>query len=104
MSLTIYEYMHNVLLLSKVLNAHKCFGRNNYVGAYAVMETNEDVKMNTQVDEINAYSFLYPVELPGKKFSFKWYFSCSHYNILSNLLFVTLNLLFGYLVVSHGFS
>ncbi|ONM40459.1 PsbP domain-containing protein 5 chloroplastic [Zea mays] len=41
-------------------------------GAYAVMETNEDVKMNTQVDEINAYSFLYPVELPGKKFSFKW--------------------------------
>jgi len=40
--------------------------------AYAVMETDEDVKMNTQVDEINAYSFLYPVELPGKKFSFKW--------------------------------
>ncbi|KAJ1284336.1 hypothetical protein BS78_03G196200 [Paspalum vaginatum] len=40
--------------------------------AYAVMETDEDVKMNTQVDEINAYSFLYPVELPGKKFLFKW--------------------------------
>lgn len=40
--------------------------------AYAVMETDEDVKMNTQIDEINAYSFLYPVELPGKKFAFKW--------------------------------
>nr|AWY10654.1 hypothetical protein Sh038L23_g0290 [Saccharum hybrid cultivar SP80-3280]AWY10712.1 hypothetical protein Sh281G09_g0060 [Saccharum hybrid cultivar SP80-3280] len=42
------------------------------ISAYAVMETDEDVKMNTQVDEINAYSFLYPVELPGKKVSFKW--------------------------------
>ncbi|XP_062205584.1 psbP domain-containing protein 5, chloroplastic [Phragmites australis] len=40
--------------------------------SYAVTETNEDVKMNMQVDEINAYSFLYPVELPEKKFSFKW--------------------------------
>ncbi|GJM93898.1 hypothetical protein PR202_ga10491 [Eleusine coracana subsp. coracana] len=41
--------------------------------SYAVMETDdEDVKMATQVDEINAYSFLYPVELPGKKFNFKW--------------------------------
>ncbi|CAL4948707.1 unnamed protein product [Urochloa decumbens] len=40
--------------------------------SYAAEETDEDVKMNTQVDEINAYSFLYPVELPGKKFSFKW--------------------------------
>jgi len=40
--------------------------------SYAAMETDEDVKMRTQVDEINAYSFLYPVELPGKKFSFKW--------------------------------
>ncbi|RLN25294.1 hypothetical protein C2845_PM07G15910 [Panicum miliaceum] len=40
--------------------------------SYAAMEADEDVKMNTQVDEINAYSFLYPVELPGKKFSFKW--------------------------------
>jgi len=40
--------------------------------SYAAMETDEDVKMNTQVDKINAYSFLYPVELPGKKFSFKW--------------------------------
>ncbi|KAF8676016.1 hypothetical protein HU200_047519 [Digitaria exilis] len=40
--------------------------------SYAAMETDEDVKMNMQVDEINAYSFLYPIELPGKKFSFKW--------------------------------
>lgn len=64
------------------MNVHKCFACKNYVEAYAVMETDEDVKMNTQVDEVNAYSFLYPVELPGKKFSFKWYFSSLHYNLL----------------------
>lgn len=30
------------------------------------------MKMAMQVDDINAYSFLYPTELPGRKFSFKW--------------------------------
>ena len=29
--------------------------------------------MASVVDEINAYSYLYPVELPSKKFVFKWY-------------------------------
>ncbi|XP_043687194.1 psbP domain-containing protein 5, chloroplastic [Telopea speciosissima] len=38
----------------------------------AVAEPEEDVKMSSVVDEINAYSFLYPVELPSKKFTFRW--------------------------------
>lgn len=91
-----------LFLKDQFLNDHKCFARNDSVEAYAVMETDEDVKMNTQIDEINAYSFLYPVELPGKKFAFKWYFSSLHYNILSNLLFFSLNLFFAYLLPSHG--
>ncbi|KAJ4707987.1 PsbP family [Melia azedarach] len=32
----------------------------------------EDVKMASMVDEINAYTYLYPMELPSKKFLFKW--------------------------------
>ncbi|KAL5559229.1 hypothetical protein UlMin_035440 [Ulmus minor] len=32
----------------------------------------EDLKMASMVDEINAYSYLYPAELPSKKFLFKW--------------------------------
>ncbi|XP_065849785.1 psbP domain-containing protein 5, chloroplastic isoform X2 [Euphorbia lathyris] len=32
----------------------------------------EDLKMNPLVDQINAYTYLYPVELPSKKFLFKW--------------------------------
>ncbi|PON53077.1 PsbP family [Parasponia andersonii] len=32
----------------------------------------EDLKMVPLVDEINAYSYLYPVELPSKKFLLKW--------------------------------
>lgn len=33
----------------------------------------EDVKMDPLVDQINAYTYLYPVELPSNKFLFKWY-------------------------------
>lgn len=32
----------------------------------------EELKMAPLVDEINSYSYLYPVELPSKKFLFKW--------------------------------
>ncbi|KAK9274069.1 hypothetical protein L1049_018883 [Liquidambar formosana] len=32
----------------------------------------EELKMASLVDDINAYSYLYPVELPSKKFVFKW--------------------------------
>lgn len=32
----------------------------------------EEPKMASFFDEINAYSYLYPVELPSKDFSFKW--------------------------------
>ncbi|KAM0932634.1 putative photosystem II [Dioscorea sansibarensis] len=39
---------------------------------HAEVELNEDVKMGLLVDDINAYSFQYPMELPKKKFSFKW--------------------------------
>ncbi|XP_073114926.1 psbP domain-containing protein 5, chloroplastic [Elaeis guineensis] len=38
----------------------------------AVVELGEDAKMALLVDDINAYSFQYPVELPAKKFAFKW--------------------------------
>lgn len=31
-----------------------------------------DVKMASFSDEINCYSYLYPVELPSKKVIFKW--------------------------------
>jgi len=33
---------------------------------------NDGVKMAMLVDETNAYSFLYPVQLPGEKTSFRW--------------------------------
>lgn len=32
----------------------------------------EEVKMAPVVDDLNAYSYLVPLELPSKKFSFKW--------------------------------
>ncbi|GKB28529.1 PsbP domain-containing protein 5, chloroplastic [Tanacetum coccineum] len=32
----------------------------------------EEVKMAPIVDDLNAYSYLIPLELPSKKFSFKW--------------------------------
>ncbi|VFQ66974.1 unnamed protein product [Cuscuta campestris] len=32
----------------------------------------EDVKMDSFVDNINSYSYLYPTELPSKRFVFKW--------------------------------
>ncbi|KAJ0091119.1 hypothetical protein Patl1_12834 [Pistacia atlantica] len=32
----------------------------------------EDLKMASMIDDINAYSYLYPVELPSKNFLFKW--------------------------------
>lgn len=38
----------------------------------AVVGMDDETKMALLVDEINAYSFLYPVESPSKKFVFKW--------------------------------
>ncbi|XP_009783574.1 psbP domain-containing protein 5, chloroplastic-like isoform X1 [Nicotiana tabacum] len=32
----------------------------------------EESKMGSFVDDINSYSYLYPIELPSKKFVFKW--------------------------------
>jgi hypothetical protein len=61
--------------------------------SYAVMETDEDVKMATQVDEINAYSFIYPVGVPGNNFSFKWYVGYLQYNLAPYILLLRLILL-----------
>jgi len=33
----------------------------------------QDPKMASFLDQVNAYSYLYPLELPSKKFVFKWY-------------------------------
>ncbi|XP_072968421.1 psbP domain-containing protein 5, chloroplastic [Typha angustifolia] len=41
-------------------------------GLHAVVELDGNVKMDLLEDDINAYSFLYPVELPMRKFTFKW--------------------------------
>ncbi|KAF8400747.1 hypothetical protein HHK36_014047 [Tetracentron sinense] len=38
----------------------------------AVAKPEDELKMSLLVDDINAYSFLYPVEFPSKKFVFKW--------------------------------
>ncbi|XP_077211746.1 psbP domain protein (Mog1/PsbP/DUF1795-like photosystem II reaction center PsbP family protein) [Tasmannia lanceolata] len=38
----------------------------------AAVEADEEIKMSLLVDDINAYSFMYPVELPSEKFLFKW--------------------------------
>ncbi|KAL8063453.1 hypothetical protein ABFX02_01G026900 [Erythranthe guttata] len=32
----------------------------------------EEVKMDLLVDDVNAYSYLYPTKLPSEKFDFKW--------------------------------
>jgi hypothetical protein len=77
------------MLISTVFTDHDIS-----VESYAALETDEDVKMSTQVDEINAYSFLYPVELPGKNFSFKWYFSSLYYNSAPSTLALRILLLF----------
>lgn len=39
----------------------------------------EEVKMGSMVDDINAYSYAYPLELPSEKLVFKWYsYICLH--------------------------
>lgn len=43
------------------------------IASSAAVGTDDEIKMASLVDDINAYSFLYPVELPLKKFVFKWY-------------------------------
>ncbi|KAI8019407.1 hypothetical protein LOK49_LG04G01123 [Camellia lanceoleosa] len=41
-------------------------------GSVPLLSATEEVKMTSMVDDINAYSYLYPVELPSRKFVFKW--------------------------------
>lgn len=33
----------------------------------------EELKMGTMVDDINAYSYAYPLDYPSEKLVFKWY-------------------------------
>ncbi|XP_074590506.1 psbP domain-containing protein 5, chloroplastic isoform X2 [Curcuma longa] len=39
---------------------------------HAMVELDDDVKMEVLTDDINAYSFLYPVKLQAKNIAFKW--------------------------------
>ncbi|XP_055820649.1 psbP domain-containing protein 5, chloroplastic isoform X3 [Solanum dulcamara] len=39
---------------------------------YSGFTAEEELKMGSSVDDINAYSYLYPIEMPSKKFVFKW--------------------------------
>ena len=48
------------------------FGEISLSDILAAADPEDDLKTDLFVDEINAYSFLYPVEIPGKKFAFKW--------------------------------
>lgn len=43
-----------------------------FAASIAEVEQSDGIKMVPLVDGINAYLFLYPVELPSKKFAFKW--------------------------------
>jgi hypothetical protein len=82
---TIFELLSFILYPKDQFgNAHSTFFSlkilQNHMLSWMLM------KMATQVDEINAYSFLYPVELPGKKFSFKWYVGSLQYNLAAYIL------------------
>lgn len=39
---------------------------------FSGLTAEEELKMGSSVDDINAYSYLYPIEMPSKKFVFKW--------------------------------
>jgi len=38
-----------------------------------VKMSGEELKMGTMVDDINAYSYAYPLDYPSEKLVFKWY-------------------------------
>lgn len=45
---------------------------SNCIACAAGYGAEEEVKMESMVDELNAYSYMYPKELPSDKFVFKW--------------------------------
>jgi len=51
----------------------------------------EAVKMGCMVDDINAYSYAYPLELPSEKLVFKWYYLCLIHERLDLLMKVLPN-------------
>jgi len=42
-----------------------------------VKMSGEELKMGTMVDDINAYSYAYPLDYPSEKLVFKWYLTKS---------------------------
>ncbi|XP_060208188.1 psbP domain-containing protein 5, chloroplastic [Lycium barbarum] len=44
----------------------------NLILPFSGFSAEEELKMGSTVDDINAYSYLYPIEMPSKKFVFKW--------------------------------
>lgn len=55
-------------------------------------EEEQDHKMASFLDEVNAYSYLYPLELPSKKFVFKWYVYSIYACLPFYFIFVFFNL------------
>ncbi|KAF3621433.1 PsbP domain-containing protein 5, chloroplastic [Capsicum annuum] len=52
--------------------SQKRFSEETLAWLYAGRSAEEELKMASSVDDINAYSYLYPIEMPSKKFVFKW--------------------------------
>lgn len=50
------------------MSLHGCCWAAHFAGSCR----EEDLKMDVLVDELNAYSYSYPTELPSSKFVFKW--------------------------------
>lgn len=68
------------LALSARFETHLFYYHNSFLLSLAATHAEEqeqqqeqDTKMASFIDEINAYSYLYPLELPSKKLVFKWY-------------------------------
>lgn len=72
--------------------SHVDVSLSSYSLCFAVTLAGEEPKMASFSDEINAYSYLYPVELPSKKFVFKWYAKYMHF---ISTFFLYLYLLYG---------
>lgn len=79
------EVIENLLVFSPLmlmyLSSHVCSFLCNFWGSViAVTHAEEDLKMGTEelkmgtmVDDINAYSYAYPLDYPSEKLVFKWY-------------------------------
>ncbi|MED6206873.1 PsbP domain-containing protein 5, chloroplastic [Stylosanthes scabra] len=73
-SLSLTTPLSGTLSLSLVLSLSLSLSDacSEFAVALAEEEEEEEPKMASFEDELNAYSYLYPIELPSKKFVFKW--------------------------------